>query len=94
VDRKKAVEVTEKTAKALEAEGVISDPDVAKVSLVGVGMVSAAGTAAKMFEALAKEGVNIQMISTSEIKISCVVKKEEGKKAVQVLHRAFGLEKQ
>jgi len=92
-DLKKAVEVTERMAKELKAEGVISDPDVCKVSLVGVGMVSQPGTASKMFETLALEKINIQMISTSEIKISCVIKKEEGKKAVQALHKAFGLEK-
>lgn len=92
-DMKKAVQVVEKVAKELKAEGVISDPDVCKVSLVGVGMVSQAGTAAKMFDTLAKEKINIQMISTSEIKVSCVIKKEQGKKAVQILHEKFGLEK-
>ena len=91
-DVKKAIEVTEKVAKELKAEGVISDSDVSKVSLVGIGMVSQPGTASKMFEALAAEKINIQMISTSEIKISCVVKADQGKKAVQVLHKAFGLE--
>ncbi len=96
VDRpelKKAVEVTERVAKELKAGSVVSDSDVCKVSLVGIGMVSQPGTAAKMFETLSHEKINIQMITTSEIKISCVVKKELGKKAVQVLHAAFGLEK-
>ena len=92
-DMKKAVEVTEKVAKELKAEGVISDPDVCKVSLVGVGMVSQSGTASRMFDVLAAEKINIQMISTSEIKISCVIRREEGKRAVQILHKAFGLEK-
>ncbi|MBI5078770.1 ACT domain-containing protein, partial [Candidatus Saganbacteria bacterium] len=92
-DLNRAVEVTERIAKELKAEGVISDEDVCKVSLVGVGMVSQPGTASKMFEVLAAEKINIQMISTSEIKISCVIKREEGKKAVQLLHKAFGLEK-
>lgn len=92
-DMKKAVEVTEKVKKELRAENVISDPDVCKVSIVGKGMVSQPGTAAKMFDALAKEEINIQMISTSEIRVSCVIKKEEGKRAVQILHKAFGLEK-
>ena len=91
-DVKKAIEVTEKVAKELNAEGVISDPDVSKVSLVGIGMVSQPGTASKMFEILAADKINIQMISTSEIKISCVVKADQGKRAVQVLHKAFGLE--
>ncbi|MFA5840181.1 MAG: aspartate kinase [Candidatus Margulisiibacteriota bacterium] len=96
VDRpelKKAVEVTERVAKELKAGSVVSDSDVCKVSLVGIGMVSQPGTAAKMFKTLSHEKINIQMITTSEIKISCVVKKELGKKAVQVLHAAFGLEK-
>jgi aspartate kinase len=92
-DMKKAVEVTEKVAAELKAENVVSDPDVCKVSLVGIGMVSQPGTAAKMFAALSKAKINIQMIATSEIKISCVVKKEEGKRAVQLLHAAFGLDK-
>ena len=90
---KKAVEVTERVSKLLKAEQVVADPDVSKVSLVGIGMVSQPGTASKMFTALAEEKINIQMISTSEIKISCVVKAEQGKKAVQTLHKAFGLEK-
>jgi aspartate kinase len=90
---KKAIEITNKVAKELKAEGVISDSNVSKVSLVGIGMVSQPGTAAKMFETLSAEKINIQLISTSEIKISCVVKGDEGKKAVQVLHKAFNLEK-
>lgn len=90
-DMKKAVEVVEKIGKALKAEGIISDPDICKISLVGVGMVSQPGTAAKMFDVLSKEKINIQMISTSEIKVSCVIKKEQGKKAVQILHMAFNL---
>ena len=92
-DLKKAVEVAKKVGKELNSEGVISDSDVCKVSLVGIGMVSQPGTAAKMFDTLSKEGINIQMIATSEIKISCVIRKEQGKKAVQILHKAFGLEK-
>jgi len=90
---KKAVEVTEKVARELNAEGVISDPHVAKVSIVGAGMVSKPGVASEMFNALAKNGINIEMISTSEIKISCIVKGEHGKKAVQILHEEFGLGK-
>ncbi|HTY13587.1 MAG TPA: ACT domain-containing protein, partial [Candidatus Omnitrophota bacterium] len=96
VDRpelKKALEVSEKIAKELSAEGVVHDSDVAKVSLVGIGMVSQPGTASKMFETLAEAKINIQLISTSEIKISCVVKASEGKRAVQLLHKAFNLDK-
>ncbi len=65
--------------------------DIAKVSVVGAGMVNQPGVAAKMFESLAQEQINIQMIATSEIKISCVVPKDQGVKALQVVHSAFGL---
>ena len=88
---KKALEITQKVAKDLKAEGTIYADDVAKVSIVGVGMISQSGVAARMFQALAKENINIDMISTSEIKISCVVKAGQGKKAVQVLHKKFDL---
>lgn len=92
-DLKRAVEIAKKAAGEIGAAEIVSDAEVAKVSLVGIGMVSQPGTASKMFAALAAAGINIQMISTSEIKISCVVKATEGKKAVQLLHKAFGLEK-
>jgi aspartate kinase len=90
---KKALEVTSLLQKELNAEGVVSDGNVAKVSIVGVGMVSKPGVASDMFDALASSGINIEMISTSEIKISCIVKGDLGKKAVQVLHDKFGLGK-
>lgn len=70
---------------------ILLDLDIAKVSIVGSGMVEQPGVAAKMFEALAKEQINIQMIATSEIKVSCVVAKEQGVLALQVIHQAFGL---
>ncbi|MFB2773319.1 aspartate kinase [Pelatocladus sp. BLCC-F211] len=70
---------------------VALDQVIAKVSIVGAGMVGQPGVAAKMFEALAQHHINIQMITTSEIKISCVVAQEEGVKALQVIHTAFGL---
>jgi len=66
---------------------------VVKVSVVGLGMRSHAGVASKMFETLAEGGINIQMISTSEIKVSCVVDQKYGELAVRLLHDAFGLEK-
>jgi aspartate kinase len=90
-DHKKAVEVTEKIAKELKAEGVVSDPNLAKVSIVGTGMVSQSGVAAAMFSALSDDKINIEMISTSEIKISCVINENQVKQAVQVLHKKFGL---
>ncbi len=70
---------------------VALDQAIAKVSIVGAGMVGQPGVAAKMFAALAQHHINIQMITTSEIKISCVVAQEEGVKALQVIHAAFGL---
>lgn len=70
---------------------VVLDQAIAKVSVVGAGMLGQPGIAAKMFEALARNNINIQMISTSEIKISCVVAEDEGVKALQVIHEAFGL---
>ena len=69
------------------------DPDVAKVSIVGAGMQTHPGVAAKMFELLANEGINIEMISTSPIRISCVVRKEKVKQAVKALHNGFELDK-
>ncbi len=69
------------------------DAAIAKVSVVGTGMVGRPGVAAQMFKALAEEGINIQMITTSEIKISCVVAEDEGKRALQAVHAAFGLSK-
>ena len=93
VDLGKALEVCQNVKEELGAGEVLADSDIAKVSLVGVGMRSHAGVAAKAFGALADAGVNIQMISTSEIKISCVVGREDAEKAVRVLHAAFELEK-
>jgi aspartate kinase len=88
-DYKKALSIVEKTAPAIEAKGVDVDTDIAKVSVVGVGMRTHAGVAAKMFRVLAEEGVNIEMISTSEIKISVVIAAKYTELAVRVLHDAF-----
>jgi aspartate kinase len=88
-DYKKALSIVEKTAPAIAAKGVNVDTEIAKVSVVGVGMRTHAGVAAKMFQVLAEEGVNIEMISTSEIKISVVVAAEYTELAVRVLHDAF-----
>ncbi len=90
-DIKKAVDVTSAVAKELGAEGVVSDDKVAKVSIVGVGMISKPGVAGMMFDTLARAGINIEMISTSEIKISCVVKADHAKKAMEILHKEFNL---
>jgi aspartate kinase len=88
-DHKKALAIVEKTLPAINAKGVRVDTDIAKVSVVGVGMRTHAGVAAKMFEVLAQEGINIEMISTSEIKISVVIDAKYTELAVRVLHDAF-----
>lgn len=90
-DSKKALDVTNNVSEELGAKGVTMNSDVAKVSVVGVGMVSHIGIAAKMFEVFSKEGINIMMISTSEIKISCVIDVDRTEAAVRALHDAFEL---
>jgi aspartate kinase len=90
-DFKKALTITKETAEAIAAKEVLTDENISKVSIVGLGMRSHAGVATKMFQTLAKEGINIQMISTSEIKISVVVDAKYTELAVRVLHDAFGL---
>lgn len=90
-DSKKALNLAEDIAKNLGAKGVDLREDISKVSIVGVGMRSHSGVAAKMFETLAANNINIMMISTSEIKISCVVDARYTELAVRALHDAFGL---
>jgi aspartate kinase len=92
-DIKQSNELIEGVAKDISAKKIEVDDDVAKVSIIGVGMISHSGVAAKMFTALAKEGINIMMISTSEIKISCVIQAKYTELAVSALHDAFGLDK-
>ena len=92
-DIKQANKLIEEVAKDIGAQKVEVDENVAKVSIVGVGMVSHAGVAAKMFATLAHEGINILMISTSEIKVSCVMQAKYTELAVMVLHDAFELDK-
>ena len=88
-----AVLNAERDKKHIEAREVIGDNRIAKVSVVGIGMRSHVGLASKMFKALAGEGINIQMISTSEIKIAVVIDEKYLELAVRVLHKAFELEK-
>ncbi|HET8707347.1 MAG TPA: aspartate kinase [Pseudomonadales bacterium] len=88
----KAKKVLEQAAKDMGAGEVVGDNTIGKVSVVGVGMRSHAGVASQMFAALAKEGINIQMISTSEIKISVVIEEKYLELAVRALHTAFGLD--
>ncbi len=92
-DGKKAMDITKKLSDELGTKGVNMNADVAKVSIVGVGMQSHFGVAAQMFETLSNAGINIMMISTSEIKISCVVDVNHTEDAVKVLHDSFGLAK-
>lgn len=92
-DRSRARSLIEKTAESVGATGVSYDEDVVKVSIVGLGMRSHAGIAAKMFEILAKQGINIQAISTSEIKVSCLIASKYLELAVRSLHEGFELHK-
>ncbi|MGP8058744.1 MAG: aspartate kinase [Acidimicrobiales bacterium] len=91
VDLATAVEVSEGLMGELGATGVVSDDDVARVSLVGAGMKTHAGVTATMFETLADHGINIDMISTSTIRISCIVRTDSVEEAVRTLHAAFEL---
>ena len=92
VDVKRAMPIIQDAAKHIGAKSVSVTEAIAKVSLVGVGMRSHSGVAAKMFEVLSREGVNIMMISTSEIKISCVIDEKYMELAMRALHTAFGLD--
>jgi aspartate kinase len=91
-DFHKTLKILEPVVKHIRARGVESGDKIAKVSVVGVGMRSHAGIASTMFRTLAEEGINIEMISTSEIKISVVINEKYTELAVRVLHKAFGLE--
>jgi aspartate kinase len=93
-DLRDAKRIISGVLKEVGADKLEVDDNVAKVSIIGVGMISHSGVAAKMFATLAREGINIMMISTSEIKISCVVEAKYAELAVTVLHDAFGLEKE
>ncbi len=92
-DSKKALSITEDIARELGAKGVTLREGIAKISIVGVGMRTHSGVAAQMFDTLARHGINIMMISTSEIKVSCVIDAKYTELAVRVLHDAFGLAK-
>ena len=85
--------IMENVAKKIHAVNVSADSKIAKISIVGAGMRSHSGVAAKIFKSLSKEKINILMISTSEIKVSCIIEQKHTKVAVNALHKAFGLEK-
>ena len=88
-DFKQAMTLVEQLKREVGAKGIRTDENIAKVSVVGLGMRSHAGVAARMFDALAKEGINIQMISTSEIKISVAIQEKYVELAVRTLHDLF-----
>lgn len=89
----KTIKVSKRIAERIGAEEVLIDEDVTKVSIVGVGMKSYHGVAASCFSVLAENKINIEMISTSEISISCILRKKDGKKALKALHKEFELDK-
>lgn len=91
-DYKEAKNLSEKLVREVGGKGVSVDDQVAKVSVVGIGMRSHTGVAAKMFEVLAANNVNIQNISTSEIKISCIIHRDEAEDALRKIHTAFDLD--
>jgi len=91
-DLARTMEVLEAAQQTLGFERVVGDPDVVKISVVGVGMRSHAGVAMRMFQALADKGINIQVISTSEIKISVLVSDAYTELALRSLHTAYGLD--
>ncbi len=87
-----AMEIERKVAQEIGAEDVLGDKNIAKVSVVGVGMKNHSGVASMMFSTLARENINIMMISTSEIRISCIIEEKYTELAVRVLHTVFGLD--
>jgi aspartate kinase len=93
-DFNRAIEISKKVAEKIGAEEVLTAENIAKISVTGVGMKSHSGVAAKMFSTLANENINIRLISTSEIRISCVIEEKYSELAVRVLHSAFGLDRE
>lgn len=92
VDLHRVASVMDRLVKEIGADSYTIDDDIAKLSLVGAGMKSHPGVAADMFDSLAGEGINIEMISTSPIRISCVIREGDGERAVRVVHERFGLD--
>jgi aspartate kinase len=90
-DYQETIKLVKEVAQEIGAEKVLGDQNISKVSIVGLGMRNHAGVASKMFEALSKENINISMISTSEIKISCIIEEKYTELATRALHEAFGL---
>jgi aspartate kinase len=92
-DLPKATPIVEKLAKEVGAREVVAESGLGKVSIVGTGMQSAPGYAARMFRALSDAGINIDIISTGEIRITCIILRDDVEQAVRALHKAFELEK-
>ncbi|TYT76178.1 aspartate kinase [Desulfobotulus mexicanus] len=92
-DIRDALEISKKVAEEIGAEEVMADPNIAKVSVIGVGMKNHSGVASKMFAAMCEENINMIMISTSEIRISCIIEEKYTELAVRALHTAFGLDR-
>jgi aspartate kinase len=92
-DLKKANDIILSVAKSIQAKDVVTDARLGKVSIVGTGMQNTPGYASKMFSALSQENINIQLITTSEIRITCIIEESKVKDAVRALHKAFELEK-
>ena len=90
----KAMQVVEPVAKSIGARGCVADSNLGKVSIVGTGMQNAPGYAARMFHALYQQGINIELITTSEIRITCIVDQARVGDAIKALHRAFELERE
>ena len=91
-DLDKAMSLVQPIAKSIGAKKCVSDSTLAKVSIVGTGMLNTPGYAANMFRALSEQGINIQLITTSEIRITCIIAEDKVKDAVKALHKAFDLE--
>ena len=87
-----AMKVAKPIAKKLGASDIVADSELGKVSIVGTGMQNTPGFAAKMFDTLSANGINIELISTSEIRITCIIKESKVKEAVRALHKAFEVE--
>ena len=91
-DLTKAMSIVEPAAKSVGAKRCVTDSNLAKVSIVGTGMQNMPGYAARMFRTLYEEGINIQLITTSEIRITCIISEDSVEDAVRVLHKSFELE--
>jgi aspartate kinase len=91
-DLEGALKICKELLKDMDKAEVVSDANIAKVSIVGAGMINRPGIASKLFQVLSQESINIQMIATSEIKISCVIDPKDSQKAVQIIHKAFELD--